>query len=129
MKERDFCIPKLGKRIKEMREKRKLTQSQLAKKIGKNKSLVWRYENEPVRPDGNVLQKIAEILETRVDYLLGRTNDPEPHQTIEITNVPDLTNLSGLNEAALEAHIIAVLDELTGLLKVLKEIKLSKLGK
>ena len=65
-----------GERIKTNRKRAGLTQEQLAKKIGVSLMTVRRYEkNERIIPD-TVLQKIADALGVTVDYLLGRTNQP-----------------------------------------------------
>ena len=60
----------LGKRLKELRGKR--TQEEVSKKLGISRARYSHYENEFVQPDNDLLQKIADLHNVTVDYLLGR---------------------------------------------------------
>lgn len=66
----------LGKRIREIRLKRGLTQEYIAKKLGMGRSNVGHIENGRTMPSAEVLDKIAQILDVSADYLLGRTDTP-----------------------------------------------------
>lgn len=61
----------IGKRIRELRIARKLTQTELARRAGMNhyQNLV-RYEKGEVTPRFNKFQKIADALDVPVEYLL-----------------------------------------------------------
>lgn len=61
----------LGARIQELRKQNKFTQVELALKIGVSKSQINRYENKEVQPPADVLNKIADLFGTSVDYLLN----------------------------------------------------------
>ncbi|MDH2332528.1 MULTISPECIES: helix-turn-helix transcriptional regulator [Paenibacillus] len=65
----------LGQRIKALRKQAKLTQKQIADQLGMGSSNFGHIENDRVTPSSADLQKIADILDTTTDYLLGRTND------------------------------------------------------
>lgn len=67
----------LGERIKQLRTKAKFTQLDMGKKLNMGSSNFGHIENDRVTPSSTVLQKIADILNTTTDYLLGRTDDPE----------------------------------------------------
>lgn len=57
------------KNLKKLREKRNMTQKELATKLGVARSTVARWEQEPNRyPAGEVLPKIAAILKCQVSY-------------------------------------------------------------
>lgn len=60
----------LGKRIKELRNKYKLTQTELAEKVGVTKSTVAAYENDSRQPSYEVLIKMALVFKVTVDSLL-----------------------------------------------------------
>ena len=64
----------VGKRIREIRKARNLTQRQLAEKVGINFTYLSRVENDRLdddqTPREDTLQKIAEALETDADELL-----------------------------------------------------------
>lgn len=66
----------LGNRIKERRIQKGLTQGDVGKLLGMGRSNVGHIENGRTNPTADVLDKIADILDTTADYLLGRTDDP-----------------------------------------------------
>lgn len=68
----------LGSRIKSLRLKTKLTQVEIAKQLDMGSSNFGHIENDRVVPSSSVLEKIASILDTNTDYLLGRTDDHRP---------------------------------------------------
>ena len=59
----------IGSRIKEARINKKLTQEELAKKIGATKSAIANYENEVSVPKIELLFKLFEVLECDANYL------------------------------------------------------------
>jgi transcriptional regulator with XRE-family HTH domain len=61
-------------RLKEIRREKKLTQEQLGQKVNVTKVSISGYESGNRTPDMDTLQKIADVLEISVDYLLGRTD-------------------------------------------------------
>ncbi|MGG1249937.1 helix-turn-helix transcriptional regulator [Brevibacillus agri] len=65
-----------GERISELRTRLKLTQDELAKRLGITRAALSHYEKDRREPDYATLQKIADFFEVQVDYLLGRTDDP-----------------------------------------------------
>ncbi|WP_110933293.1 helix-turn-helix domain-containing protein [Paenibacillus bouchesdurhonensis] len=72
----------MGLRIKTLRKKAKLTQKQIADRLGMGSSNFGHIENDRVTPSSSDLQKIADILHTSTDYLLGRTEEegtPQPY--------------------------------------------------
>ena len=62
-----------SRRLKRLRAKRGLSQVELAKKIGIDRQTVIVMENEGKLPTGNNLIKLAEELETSIDYLVCLT--------------------------------------------------------
>ncbi|MCA0754879.1 helix-turn-helix domain-containing protein [Paenibacillus sp. N4] len=84
-----------GTRIRELRDKLGLFQSDLAEKLAMQRNNISRYEKGVIVPPAEVLAKIASILNTSTDYLLGQTNDPQmPDQiimkrkTVELVEIP-----------------------------------------
>jgi len=63
----------LCKRLKELREYRELTQSQLAERLDIGRASVSNYENGDRVPDADVLTKFADFFGVTTDYLLGRS--------------------------------------------------------
>ncbi|WP_341279362.1 helix-turn-helix domain-containing protein [Paenibacillus sp. FSL H8-0537] len=62
----------MGARIKQLRTQRGLTQQEIAEQLGMGRSNFGHIENDRVVPTSEDLQKIADILHTTADYLLGR---------------------------------------------------------
>ena len=62
----------IGKRIKELRIEKGLSQQELGTAIGVTKVSVCGYENGTRLPNLEKLVKLAEVLQTETDYLLGR---------------------------------------------------------
>lgn len=75
----------LGQRIKDSRKKRGLTQDGLALKIKEkmntetkmNKTTISNYETGYSSPSNELLVVISDVLSVSVDFLLGRSDDPE----------------------------------------------------
>jgi transcriptional regulator with XRE-family HTH domain len=66
----------LGKKIKELRIKKGMTQDELGDLIGKTRANVSSYENDVNTPPVEVLTKIADHFRVSIDYLLDRVPDP-----------------------------------------------------
>ncbi|CDQ17979.1 helix-turn-helix domain-containing protein [Halobacillus karajensis] len=63
-----------SKRLKKLREDRKLSQEGLAKELGLPRTSITHYESGSDRvPRNKRLNEIADFFDVSVDYLLGRT--------------------------------------------------------
>lgn len=67
-----------GERISELREKHQLTQEELAKHLSISRASLSHYEKNRRVPDYEVVKKMADFFQVTVDYLIGRTDDPNP---------------------------------------------------
>jgi len=65
-----------AQRLKQARNKRGLTQRELAQLCGFEGSLVSRYESESREPSVSTLLKLSEVLNLSMEYLVGLTSDP-----------------------------------------------------
>jgi transcriptional regulator with XRE-family HTH domain len=65
-------------RLKQVREQLKLTQDELAEKIGVDSLQVWRWENGKNKPNADWIASLSEALSVSSDYLLGLTDEPNP---------------------------------------------------
>ena len=74
-----------GEKLKKLRTSQKLTQQQLADRIGVAKSVVSYYESGDRYPSYDVLVKIARIFHTSTDYLLDVSKD----HVIDVTGLSD----------------------------------------
>ena len=87
-----------GERLKELRKGQKMTQQQLADRLGVAKSVVSYYESGDRYPSFDVLVRIARIFHRTTDYLLGIERN-------KIIDVSDLTE----EEIAAIASVIDVI--------------------
>lgn len=60
-----------GQRIKEIRQEKGLTQSQLAEMLSTTQSTVGKYEREEIQLTVDTIIKICKVFEVSADYLLG----------------------------------------------------------
>lgn len=76
----------IGERIKARRYELNLTVDDVAKKLGKNRATVYRYESDMIYHFPiTVLEPLAKILKCSPDYLMGWTDDVEVKQKVELT--------------------------------------------
>lgn len=71
-----------AKVFKELRTNLKLTQQELADKLGLSRSAIGMYEKGEREPDFETLELIADFFNVDMDYLLGRTKLTTTIQTI-----------------------------------------------
>ena len=62
------------KRLRDLREDNDWTQQQLADRLAISRSAYSAYENGANAPPIEVLLRLADIYNTSVDYILGRTD-------------------------------------------------------
>ena len=69
MKER--TLEGFGRRLKEIRQSRALTQQELGEQVGVSQRVVAYYESDDAQPPGALLVDLARVLEVTADELLG----------------------------------------------------------
>lgn len=62
---------KFAERLKELRQEKKLSLKQLAKKIGVSDTAINRWENQLRTPNIENLYNLAVVFDVSSDYLLG----------------------------------------------------------
>ena len=63
-----------GSRLITIRKERKISQGELAEKVGIHANVLGRYEREEATPSVDVAVKLAEALGVSLDYLTGKTD-------------------------------------------------------
>ncbi|MEV2910280.1 helix-turn-helix transcriptional regulator [Paenibacillus larvae] len=83
-------------RLREMRLKYGYSQEEFATKVGLKRTNIANYESGRNIPPSQVLGKIAEGFNTSTDYLLGKTDNPEPLEArdMEAISIDDLQNFT-----------------------------------
>lgn len=109
----------VGQRIKQRRKELKMSADALGKKLGKDRSTVFRYENGDIEKlPIDILEPIAEALQTTPEYLMGwekvqKNNDAIADIIIRLRTDDDFFNaVKRLND--LDP------DKISGLLALLK---------
>jgi|SRR5690606_37020572 len=64
----------LGKRIKQLREEKDLSQQKLADILGVSQQAVAKWESSKSEPDSAMLMRISNLFNISMDYLFGKTN-------------------------------------------------------
>jgi transcriptional regulator with XRE-family HTH domain len=60
----------IGQRIQELRKEKGFSQTDLAEKVGISYAQISRYETKGAQPPAEVLSKLAQTLNTSVDYII-----------------------------------------------------------
>lgn len=63
-----------GENVALARKRKKLSQDELAKKVGTISVTIGRYERNEIKPSIEVASKIADTLEVSLDYLVGKSD-------------------------------------------------------
>ena len=88
----------IGEKIKMLRKEKKLTQKELAKKIGVTASTVTKYENGQLEPNIEVLNRISNIFRISISALVEDnysrkefSTEPEFLSLYELVNSKEIT--------------------------------------
>ena len=69
--------------IRKLRTERGLSQTELAKRLGVNKSIISAYENQERLPSLNMLAKLSYQFNVSMEYLLGVSRN----KTVDVSNL------------------------------------------
>jgi len=104
-----------GKRLKDIRESKGLSQSKLAKIVQLHHSIIGRYERSEAKPTIDVVIKLADALETTASYLLGEVDNPILFQNPQM--LQRFKDILSFNKKDQE-HIIYAIDALINSVKL-----------
>ena len=114
-----------GDRLKFLRKQKGLTQLELAKKLDKAMSTISGYEINNAEPDINTIVKLARILDTTTDYLLGSSNEPWL-KVYQYEDLPELIKNAGIEKLCIFKNknvLELTIDEMEELVKIANKIK------
>jgi len=66
-----LIIMNIGNKIIELRKAKNWSQSDLSKEVGVSREIIGRYERDEVSPSLDTAKKIADALDTTLDYVVG----------------------------------------------------------
>ena len=85
-----------GKKLRECREAKGLSQRELAKLLNTSYSVIGKYERDEMLPSIKAAQSIAKLIDTTVGYLLGETEQTNVLKDPSMLN--RLNQISNLSE-------------------------------
>ncbi|WP_066439798.1 helix-turn-helix domain-containing protein [Chryseobacterium sp. CCH4-E10] len=104
-----------GKKLRECREAKNLSQKDLANLLNTSYSVIGKYERDEMIPSIEVAKNIAKILETTVGYLLGETEEVNIFKDPAMLNrFNDIEKLDPENKK----HLLSVVDGFIQALKI-----------
>ena len=80
-------VKRMIEKLKELRQKKGISQQALADTVGVSQQSINKYENHNIEPDIRTLKALADYFHTSVDYLIGHTEVDhiiEPVQPCEL---------------------------------------------
>ena len=107
-----------GKKLRECREEKNLSQAEFARQLGVHHSIIGKYERDEVKPTIDVVKNIANVLDTTVGFLLGETKRQDVLK--DQTMLKRLNDIAGFPEED-KQHILYTLDAL------IKSVKLKQM--
>lgn len=88
-----------GKRLRECREAKKLSQQELGKLLNTSYTVIGKYERDEMKPSIEVARNIAKHIQTTVGYLLGETEEMDVlKDPIMLKRLNELNALSELDK-------------------------------
>lgn len=70
----------LNDRLVELKESRNLLQKDIAQSVGLSLRSYQRYEYGEREPTSSILIALADYFDVSLDYLVGRSNNPDSHK-------------------------------------------------
>ncbi|WP_057462790.1 helix-turn-helix transcriptional regulator [Pseudovibrio sp. POLY-S9] len=91
-----------GEKLRKRRKDRQLTLDELAEKVGSRKAYIWQLENKkPAKPSGELLLKIAKVLDISAEYLIDDTAKEPTEAHVQIALARGAQN-RGLSQSDLD---------------------------
>ena len=73
-----------GKRLRELRKQKHLSQEELAKQLNISRSSIGMFEQGRRKPDFEMQEVFADYFNVNMDYLFGREDDPDIALVVEM---------------------------------------------
>ncbi|OMF38818.1 hypothetical protein BK133_01030 [Paenibacillus sp. FSL H8-0548] len=82
----------IGSRIKEQRARLGISQQKLANEIGVSVDTIRSLEIERANPSVDTLSKLADLFDCTLDYLVGRSDDPQTYRKVTWSELKETLN-------------------------------------
>ncbi|MCM1166047.1 MAG: helix-turn-helix domain-containing protein [Lachnospiraceae bacterium] len=127
------CVEIFGKRLKELRTERVLSQKQFGDAIGISKSTVGSYECAERTPDIVILARTAKYFDVSLDYLLGNTTARKKENAYACDNLglseKSTENIRAITQSGGNANTILERKEFKSIVALLDKIKCITVGR
>ncbi|CAI6036349.1 helix-turn-helix domain-containing protein [Cohnella sp. JJ-181] len=88
----------IGSRIAYLRDQSGWTQEELSSSLGITRAALSHYEKNRREPDTEMLTKLADLFNVSIDYLVGRTHQPQMTLDAEVRQFTDQLELSDADQ-------------------------------
>ncbi|MCT4564998.1 MAG: helix-turn-helix domain-containing protein [Maledivibacter sp.] len=95
-------MEKFVKRLQILLEEKNINQKELANYVDVTEVTISRYMNGERKPRIEIINKIAEVLDTTTDYLLGRSDIKNSEENKVITRAFHSLDIDGLPDEAIK---------------------------
>ena len=103
-----------SERLKESRKKARLTQVEIAEKLGISQPAYASWERGTKKPTQENLVKLAQVLNVTIDYLVGNSDDEIANKELEDIEILFRKNSEGLTDdekVIFRKELIAFMEE------------------
>ena len=102
----------IGRRLRELRQRRGLTQTEIAEQLGIDQTLVSNYERGAARMHGALVAGFAKALKASADEVLGLKESPPPKQSNGrlLRRIQRIEELGTADQKAVLKYLDALLD-------------------
>ena len=99
-----------GKRLRDCRKEKGLSQNEVAKLLNTNHSVIGKYERDDVNPSIDAVKRLAELLDTTVAYLVGEADTDELFKNSDmLRRLKDISQLPEQDKQAILYNLDALL--------------------
>ena len=112
----------LSNNLKSLRKKKRWSQTQLAEQIGSHLSHVNRIETGKYNPSLDVIQKLANVFDVTIDYLISDTDEDFKEVRIEDKELMERVKLIDSLDAEDRAALIRGIDSMLTKKKIMNLI-------
>lgn len=74
----------VSERLIYLMENMDMKQTELAEKIGISKQSLYKYLHCKCEPRAEIIARMAKVLNSSADFIVGLTNNPAPHSTDDV---------------------------------------------
>lgn len=88
----------LGKRLREARKNKKLTQQDVSNKLGMDFTTISKYENDKSEPDLETIFNLSKLYDVNASWILGSSLEKQNHVREDMVEFTDLKSTIRLLE-------------------------------